>query len=373
MSEENEKQPITKFCVYCGTTIEENTAYCPNPKCGKLVINIKPSEENLHKQRKKPELRKKEIISRKCSGCGSVITSSMLEQCPICDTKLEKISEQKGVAQDKKPQKKTGYVFKNKKLVPEQKFILNRNEWNFREGISVFGSSLMLYVMLRLIITMLYTLQLGPVDSIDLSITSILISQIPDIVFGVYPLYYIFSKKHKFQKLGFMLKTRHIIVALIIGIIGSGILILLDYFSSTIINFMYSSGIDFFDIGAYLAEEYLILQNTDLIFIVLLIALMSLSVISTELAFRGVLHNTLKAHFNNDFLGKTTAILIVALIYSALFLFFTLPIGIFFFIPNFMIFLSLGIIYEINNNLLSTIIANLAYNIFLIILIFIIL
>lgn len=293
----------------------------------------------------------------------------MLEQCPICDTKLEKISEQKGVAQDKKPQKKTGYVFTNKKLVPEQKFILNRNEWNFREGISVFGSSLMLYIMLRLIITMLYTLQLGPVDSIDLSITSILISQIPDIVFGVYPLYYIFSKKHKFQKLGFMLKTRHIIVALIIGIIGSGILILLDYFSSTIINFMYSSGIDFFDIGAYLAEEYLILQNTDLIFIVLLIALMSLSVISTELAFRGVLHNTLKAHFNNDFLGKTTAILIVALIYSALFLFFTLPIGIFFFIPNFMIFLSLGIIYEINNNLLSTIIANLAYNIFLIILI----
>jgi membrane protease YdiL (CAAX protease family) len=212
-------------------------------------------------------------------------------------------------------------------------------------------------------------LQLGQVDSIDLNITSILISQIPEIIFGLYPLYYIFSKKHKFQKLGFVLKTRNIIVALIIGIIGSGILILLDYFSSTIINFMYSSGIDFFDIGAYLAEEYLILQNTDLIFIVLLIALMSLSVISTELAFRGVLHNTLKAHFNNDFLGKTTAILIVALIYSALFLFFTLPIGIFFFIPNFMIFLSLGIIYEINNNLLSTIIANLAYNIFLIILI----
>ena len=370
MTEENKKQPITKFCVYCGTTIEENTAYCPNPKCGKLVINIKPSEENLHKQRKKPELRKKEILSRKCSGCGSVITSSMLEQCPICDTKLEKISEQKGVAQDKKPQKKTGYVFTNKKLVPEQKFILNRNEWNFREGISVFGSSLMLYIMLRLIITML--LQLGSVDSIDLSITSILISQIPEIVFGVYPLYYIFSKKHKFQKLGFMLKTRHIIAALIIGIIGSGILILLDYFSSTIINFMYSSGIDFFDIAAYLAEELiiiLILQNTDLIFIVLLIALMSLSVISTELAFRGVLHNTLKAHFNNDFLGKTIAIFIVALIYSALFLFFTLPIGIYFFIPNLMIFLSLGIIYEISNNLLSTIIANLAYNIFLIILI----
>ncbi len=110
MSNEDEKLPIAKFCVYCGTTIEEDIAYCPNPKCGKLVINIKPSEDSLQKQRKKPELLEKEVISRKCSGCGSVITSSMLEQCPICDTKLEKISEQKGVAQDKKPQKKTSLV-----------------------------------------------------------------------------------------------------------------------------------------------------------------------------------------------------------------------------------------------------------------------
>ena len=369
MSEENKKNPLAKFCVYCGTTIEENTAYCPNPKCGKLVINIKPSKESLQKQRAKPELRKKELISRKCSGCGSVITSSMLEQCPICDTKLEKISEQTGVVQDKKLQRKTGYVFRNKKLVPEKKFILNQNEWNFREGIGVFGNSLMVYVTIRLIITMLITLQLGPTDSIEMNITSILLSQVPDIIFGLYPLYYILSKKHKFQKLGLMLKTRYIIIALIIGILGSEILILLDYFSSTIISFMYSSGIDFVDIGAYLAEEYLILQNADLIFIVLLIALMSLSVISIEIAFRGVLHNTLKAHFDNNFLGKTSAIVIVALIYSALFLIFTLPIGIYFFIPNFMIFLLLGIIYEINKNLLSTIIANLAYNIFIIILI----
>ena len=47
MSKENEKHPITKFCVYCGTTIQKNTTYCPNPKCGKLVINIKPSEQTI--------------------------------------------------------------------------------------------------------------------------------------------------------------------------------------------------------------------------------------------------------------------------------------------------------------------------------------
>ncbi|MBY9010989.1 MAG: CPBP family intramembrane metalloprotease [Candidatus Lokiarchaeota archaeon] len=369
MSKENEKQRVTKFCVYCGTTIEENTAYCPNPKCGKLVINIKPSEDSFEKQISTPKLKKKEVISRICSGCGSIITSSLLEQCPICDTKLEKSSEQKGEAQDAKPQRKTGYVFTNKKLVPEQRFILKRNEWNFREGISVFGNSLMAYITIRLIITMLLTLQLGSTDPLDLNITTILISQLPDIIFGLYPLYYIISKKHKSQKLGLMINTRYLVIALIIGIIASVGLILLDNFSSIIISFMYNSGIDFFDVIAYLEEEYLILQSADLIFIVLLIALISLSVISIEIAFRGVLHNTLKARFNNDFLGKSSTIVIVALIYSALFLFFTLPIGIYFFIPNFMVFLVLGITYEINHNLLSTIIANVAYNIFLIILI----
>jgi len=369
MSKEDEKQPISKFCVYCGTTIEEDIAYCPNPKCGKLVINIKPSEDSLDKQVSKPELLKKERISRKCSGCGSIITSSILEQCPLCDTKLEKIPEQKGGAQDEKPQRKTGYVYANKKLVPEQRFILKRNKWNFREGIKVFGNSLMTYVTIRLILTMLLTLQLGPTDTIDMNITTILLSQIPDIIFGVYPLYYIYSKKHKFLKLGLMLKTRFIIIALIIGIIGSAGLILIDNFSSITINFMYTLGFDFFDIGALIAEENLILQNANIIFIVLLIALISLSVISIEIAFRGVLHNTLKAHFANNFLGKTSVIAIVALIYSALFLFFTFPIGIYFFIPNFLIFLFLGIIYEINKNLLSTIIANLTYTIFLIILI----
>ena len=369
MSKENDKQQITKFCVYCGTTIEDNAAYCPNPKCGKLVINIKPSEESLQKQTMKPEIHKKTTISRKCSGCGSIITSSVLEQCPICDTKLEKIPGKTGIVQDKKSQGKTGYVFTNKKLVPEQKFILNRNKWNFREGIGVFANTLVAYVSIRLVISMLLTLQLGPTETVDLNITTILLNQLPDIIFGVYPLYYIISKKHESQKLSLSLNNRYLIIALIIGIIGSVGLILIDNFSSMIITFMYNSGIDFFDVNAYLAEEYLILQNTNLLFIVLLIALMSLSAISIEIAFRGVLHNTLKARFDNDFLGKTTAIAIVALIYSALFLFFTLPTGIYFFIPNFMVFLFLGVLYEINNNLLSTIIANVAYNIVIIILI----
>jgi hypothetical protein len=355
--------------VYCGTTIEENTAYCPNPKCGKLVIKIKPSEASSEKQKATPKAIKKEPISRKCSGCGSIITSSILEQCPICDTKLEKLAEQKTVVEDKKSQKKAGFIFSNKKLVPEQRFILKRSEWNLREGISVFANSLMAYVTIQLIITMFFTLQIGTTEPLELNIITILLSQLPEVIFGLYPLYYIYSKKHKAQKLGLMLKTRYLLIALIIGMIGSVGLILIDNFSSMIITFMYNLGIDFYDINAYIAELNLILQNTDLIFLVSLIALMSLSVISIEIAFRGVLHNALKAHFEDNFLGKTSVIILVALIYSALFLFFTLPVGIYFFIADFLFFLFLGIIYEINKNLLSTIIANVAYNIIIVILI----
>ena len=369
MSEEKEKPQVTRFCVYCGTTIQKNTAYCPNPKCGKLVIHIKPSENNIDQAKPIPKLIKKEPISRKCSNCGSIITSNILEQCPICDSRLEKIPEQEIAIQEKALQNKQGYVFTNKKLVSEQKFVVKKSEWNFREGIRVFSNALMAYVTVRLVITMLLTFQLGQSEILDLNMATILLSQAPDVVFGLYPMYYLFSKKHNFKKLGFIFKTKSLVIAALVGIAGSIGLVLIDNFSSLIIEFMYDSGINFYDIFAYLEEEYLVLQNSSLFLVISLLALLSLSVISTELVFRGVLHNTLKAHFENNLLGKVTVIVIVALVYSLLFLFFTLPIGIYFFLVNFMVSIFLGVIYEINKNLVSTIIANLIYSITLIILI----
>ncbi|HUW91045.1 MAG TPA: CPBP family intramembrane glutamic endopeptidase [Candidatus Nanopelagicaceae bacterium] len=369
MSKENEEHQVAKFCVYCGTTIQKNTAYCPNPECGKLVVNIKPSEDITDQAKAIPKSIKKEPISRKCSNCGSIITSNILEQCPICDSRLEKIPEQEIATQGKNHQSRQGYVFTNKKLVSEQKFVLKKSEWNFREGISVFGNALMAYITVRLVITMLLTLQLGPSETLDLNMTTILLSQAPDIIFGVYPLYYIYSKRHSLKKLGLIFNTKALIIATLVGIAGSIGLVLIDNFSSLIIRFMYDAGINFYDIFGYLDEEYLVLQNSSLILMILLILLLSLSVISTELVFRGVLHKTLKAHFGNSFLGKVTVIVIVALVYSILFLFFTLPVGIYFFLVNFMVSIFLGVIYEINKNLFSTIMANLIYNITLIILI----
>ena len=367
MSKENEKQQIVKHCVYCGTRIEENKIYCP--KCGKLVVKIEPSKEKSRLQKIGAKPPQKKIVSRKCSGCGSIITSSVLEQCPICNTKLEKIPQLQEAKSSETPLIKTGYVFTNKKLVPEQKFIIKKDTWNFREGISVFGNSLMAYIIVRLLITMLLAFPLDPSDQIDLNITTILLSQIPDIIFGVYPLWYIYSKKHNFQKLRLNFKARPFLIALLTGIIGSIGLIIIDNFSSLLIHFMYDSGIDFFDIFSYLVEQSQVIKSADLIWVILLMVILSLSAISTELVFRGVLHNTLKERFENDLLGRSSVVLIIALIYSVLFLFFTLPIGIYFFLVNLMFFIFLGILYEVNKNILTTIIASIIYNIAFIILI----
>ena len=369
MSKEDENPQVTKFCVYCGTTIQENIAYCPNPKCGKSVVNIKPSEDNIKKAKPIPKPIKKEPISRKCSNCGSIITSMVLEQCPICDSRLEKIPENEIATLSNQNQSRQGYVFTNKKLVPEQKFVLKKSEWKFREGVSVFGNALMAYITIRLVITMFLTLQLGPSEILELNMATILLSQTPDIVFGIYPLYYLYSKKHNLKKLGLILNKKSLVIATLVGIAGSIGLVLIDNFSSLIIRFMYDSGINFYDIFAYLDEQNLILQSSNIFLMIILIILISLSVISTELVFRGVLHRTLKSHFDNNFLGKVSVIVIVALIYSFLFLFFTLPIGIYFFLVNFMVAVFLGVIYEINKNLVSTIMANLIYNIALILLI----
>ena len=80
MSEENEKK--IKFCVFCGVDVGSEKIYCPN--CGKLIVKLETTEKP------EEELSPKKIISvppseisRKCPGCGSIITSTILNQCPI--------------------------------------------------------------------------------------------------------------------------------------------------------------------------------------------------------------------------------------------------------------------------------------------------
>ncbi|MFW9819107.1 MAG: hypothetical protein ACFFE5_05810, partial [Candidatus Thorarchaeota archaeon] len=184
MSKENQKK--IKYCVFCGADVAESKTYCPN--CGKLIIKIEPE-----KKISKPHLISREEFSRKCPNCGSVITSKILNQCPICNTELEKVSEiRKGIVQ-----KKPGLIFTNKKLEPEQKFILRKDTWNLKEGLNVFGTCIYILVIVFFLLAT-FTFQFG---TAPLTIEQLLLSNIPHLLFGIYPLWYIYNKKHSFTKL----------------------------------------------------------------------------------------------------------------------------------------------------------------------------
>jgi len=172
------------------------------------------------------------------------------------------------------------------------------------------------------------------------------------------------------KKLGFSYSPKKFLITVVIGIIGGFLLILISNLSNSIIELMIQFGINVDDVFSYIALENQVIREAEFYWIILLVFLLNLSIFSTEIVFRGVLHNTLKAHFGNDLFGKFTAIVVVALIYSILYLLFSLPIGLYFFLINFILFLILGILYEINTNIYNPIIASIFYNIVLIILVF---
>jgi len=363
MSKEEESEQLIKYCVHCGAKADKNKTYCP--KCGKLIINLKSTKEISEKGEisSGPKSLGYNKISRKCAGCGSIITSTVLDQCPICSSLLEPLPEiQRPV------QSRTGFVFTNKKLEAEQKFTLKKESWKFREGIHIFFNSILLYIIAQFLIIILYLTTLSQNES-DLTIYLILLSQIPSLLFAVTPLWYIYSRKHKYEKLGFSSDKKKNQLAFIIGILGGLGLIAISYLSGYIYQFLYDIGLDFYDIQAYIDLEYKIIRGAGLLLIILLIELI-FGAVAIEIAFRGVLHNTLKEKFNdNTFSGKVLISAIVALVYSVFFLLLSFPIGIYFLIPNFLIFLLLGMLYEINDNIYNTIIALILYNVLMIILI----
>ncbi|UCD02216.1 MAG: CPBP family intramembrane metalloprotease [Promethearchaeota archaeon] len=352
MLEDNNRK--IKYCVYCGSDVAEDKIYCP--KCGKLVIKLAPSKKIL----KTTKFQKQEI-TRKCPGCGSVISSTILNQCPICNTELEKLSEIKKAVIQKKP----GLIFTSKKLEPEQKFLIKKDTWNLKEGINVFGTCIYVLVIVFFLLFTIISFQLGAI-TYEINIQIILLSQIPEILFGIYPIWYIYKRRHSFNKLGIYWDSKKILFALLIGILGIFVLILINYLSDSLINFFSAVGLDFFDVKSSIEEQNQVLRNADILWIILLTLSWSIRTISTEIVFRGVLHNTLKQKFSNEFY----VILIVALAYSLTMLLFSFSMGISFFLINFLTFTVLGFLYSINGNIFNTLIANISYNIIVIILLF---
>lgn len=342
------------YCPHCGKKIEPNKTYCPN--CGKLAVRVKPSSQQKA-QISRTGSKIGDDFTRKCPGCGSIITSKVLEQCPICNSILPKIPEHLM----KKPQPKPGFIFTDKKLEPESKFYLKKDIWNLREGARIVEVCVSLRILIYLIIA--FQLTLFDLTSSIPAIFLIYLGILPELLYGIYPLGYIQSHKHDFKKLGFTKDKKKLVIAVIIGLVGGFGLLFLNMFSGIILDIVNEFGWGFTDIDALLEEQYQIIRNAAIGWKLLLILLIGINSMFSEILFRGVLHNTLKVKFADGLYGKFIVILIVALVYSLINLLLTFPIGLFFILLDFIAFVFLGILYEINENIYNTIFAYVFYNI----------
>ncbi|MFX1273809.1 MAG: type II CAAX prenyl endopeptidase Rce1 family protein [Promethearchaeota archaeon] len=355
MSGNEEKEP--NACIYCKAKIKSGEIYCP--KCGKLNKNLKLSETIQGKKEEKD-------FHRTCSGCGSIIASNKLLQCPICNTLLEKIPEKK-----KPPsQEKIGYVFNlntSKTLQPE----LNKERWNIKEGLQVFEFTILLYFLIYITIIILIA-QTG--TDIQINFLTLMIELIPGSVLCIYPIFYIISKKNKLIKLGFDTNIKNNILAILIGIFGGIILFIFNFLYNFVFNSFVSIGFQqFIDYNGSLLQRQQVLQNSGLLIFLYAIGIIT-SIISIEIVYRGVLHKSLKEKFGNSILNKIIVVLIVALIYSvinSLALSFTyIFVSLFFLITNFIIFIILGMLFEINGNIYNTLIAHALFEVLVLITIF---
>lgn len=300
---------------------------------------------------------KGKTLERKCPKCGSIISSKILKQCPICDTVLEDLPVD--IIEEKKEKEKSYLIFTGKKLELSNKFILQKDQWKFREAINVFFNSLVIFLFAKIgIFTLFFVIQ-GPSIGNELPITieAITLSQIPGAFFIIYPLSYIYSKKHKISKLGLNYEKKKLLIALLIGIIGAFMVYIMAELSFLINDFFVSIGWTVFTPPESLAEQYTVIKNSTLLYKILLLFLLMLDVLGTEITFRGVLHNGLITKLGSQLTQRIYIILIVSLMYSVLFLFFTYDMGlvVIYFLNN----IILGLIFEISNrNLFSTISAN---------------
>ena len=190
----------------------------------------------------------------------------------------------------------------------------------------------------------------------------------------MYPVCYIIYKKGKFLKLGFKSNIKLNLFAVLIGIFG-GIALYITIFLSNLLleSFMILGFQGFIKYNNKVLQIRNIIQNSG-IWIFLYLFLILLSTLSIEIAYRGVLHNSLKDKFNKTKHDKIFVILVVALIYSvmeSLFMtFFDLYVTFFFFIINYLSFSIIGLLFEINGNIYNSLIAHEIFNLLIFISLF---
>lgn len=355
MSEENNN--LIKYCIHCGQALEKDRVYCP--KCGKLAVKINSSEsEDTYI---KPIRTKKtvDIPERKCPDCGSLIKSVLLNQCPICNAKLEELPKEKV----ENLEKHSGFLFTEKKLIPEKELILKKDSWNYKEGMGVFANSILLFITASLLI-IIYSSSANEGQPPTQDIYSILLISLPKILLGIFPIWYIYSKNHQPKKLSLDFTKKKFIIAIVIGILGGIGLYFIDIFSSFLVNIFADLGLEkIIPIKEDLNTSVTILRNSEIYWIVLFLGLLILNSITIEILFRGVLHNTLKVKYGNGIKNRIIIIFIVALMYTGIFSLLNYRVAIYFIPFYLMLNLLVGIIFELSESLYCTIIAQILLNI----------
>ncbi|MFX1239293.1 MAG: type II CAAX prenyl endopeptidase Rce1 family protein, partial [Promethearchaeota archaeon] len=276
---------------------------------------------------------------------------------PICNEHLKKIPGQ----QKDSLRSKVGYIFDSKKLRP----VNNKDRWNFKEGIKIFESSILTYLMVYIMILLI--LNDPSFQSTGLTIFYLILEKLPHISLFIYPLLYIILRKDRFLKLGFDSKGRKLHTIFFFAFIGIFTLFFLNLFFGMLIENLQRMSVPGFI--NYSGNSLLIrnIINTSGFWFIFYYSFSVLSVISIEIAYRGVLHNALKDKFGTNLKGRSIVILIVsgmfAFIESLMSFLNDVLLGLVFLAYYFLLFLILGILYELKGRIYNTLITYVIFDI----------
>lgn len=346
-------------CPKCGSKIHENTQFCQ--KCGYnfapvkesdwKAATIKPKTKNGKSLHKRIDL---EPLKRKCTGCGTIVISKVLEQCPECYEMLPSLPE----VYKKALQAKMDPEAKRKK---ELELEIEKDKWNAKEAVQVFMNSVLIYIVFQALIMGIYIL-INPdlledpmSATIPIDATSLILSNLAGLAFIIYPIYYLVKNKHVMKKLG--IKKENVKKCLLFGsAIGIGYYFL-EFFIEFLLDFIASLGIEWLNPPEILTEQSVVVTNMPWYLLIIFTSTLVLSQIAEAMVFRGVLHNGIGSYFTRkESSGKIwKSILLSAVCYAVVF--FVLNFNIYYLIFNLLSALFVGAVYEYSNRNLYAIIA----------------
>ncbi len=339
-----------KYCMYCGAPLPEGATKCS--ACGK---DNSAGAKALHEWKNRKE-ESKTKHTRICKNCNAIVESPLLLQCPICAAPLPEILPPEVIAGK--------YIFHGgkKQLVRAQDLKLDPNLWKLREMGNVFGSSLVMFLIIEFAVVLV--MQFGNladpgsiVEPLEPTMMMVLVGSAVGIFLGVYPFIYVYMRNmNPENKLALKITPTGILLGLMFGVALYFVLI-----AGNVLNDWLATLVPIFQVPESANQEFNLLRAGEvweqLLFGILFLA----RNIMEEVLFRGVL---LKG-FDDALPPKNRifkATLFSTLLYAGIFagLIFSLA----FVITNILIHLVLSVAFYLSNkSTAATMIAQAAFSI----------